>query len=98
MDPYPDISESVGYLVTGFTVVMGTLLSLAFVCSLVGFLFKKFPALAGKPEAVEENMPKRKTLSASAVDSALLSVIGAAVDQSLGGRYRIKTVTPLGKK
>lgn len=91
----PSFGESLSFLLAGFSIVMLTLLALAIVCGGVGALFRTFPVLAGKV-VQEEEKPKRRP--ANAVDDALLAVISAAVDQSLGGRYRIKSVKPLGKK
>jgi len=102
LDARPSTGEATSYLLVGFGVVMLTLLALAIVCSLVGSLFRRFPALAGKaPESsVKVRRPSRaaQSIQAATVDTALLAAIGAAVDQTLGGRYRIKSVTPVGKE
>ena len=96
MTLHPELGDAVTFLLQGFGVVLATLLSLAIICGMAGFLFRSYPilALAGAESLAK---PKRKTVPASAVDPQLLSVIGTAVDQTLGGRYRIKSVTPLGK-
>ena len=88
------LGDSVTYLISGFGIVMLTLLSLAIVCWLVGILFRRFPRLA---EAGGSAEPKRAAPSSAAAeagstDSQVVVAIGAAVDQALGGRYRIKSV------
>lgn len=90
-----DFGDAFGFLVTGFTVVMLTLVSLAVVCGLVGALFRKFPFLAGQAEAVPA---RRSGTSGGPADARLMAVIGAAVDQALGGRHRIVSVKPVEKK
>ncbi len=94
----PDFGDSVGYLLAGFGIVMLTLFSLAVVCALIGSLFRAFPGLA--TAGVEETPAKRTPApSNEGVDQKVIAVIGAAVDQAMGGRYRIKAVKPLdGKK
>lgn len=93
----PDLVDTVGYLLTGFCIVMLTLLALALVCSAIGALFRAFPKLAtaGMPSPEKKSVSNR---SSSGVDEKVVAVIGAAVDQALGGRYRIKSIAPLGKK
>ena len=93
----PDRDGGVGYLLAGFGIVMLTLLALAVVCSAICALFKAFPGLAaaGMVAAPEKGTPSRVQ---SGVDEKVVAVIGVAVDQALGGRYRIKSVTPLEKK
>lgn len=97
MSVSPDLDGAVGYLLAGFGIVMLTLLALAVVCSAIGALFKAFPGLAaaGMVAVPEKATPSR---AHSGVDEKVVAVIGVAVDQALGGRYRIKSVTPLEKK
>lgn len=97
MSASPDLGGAIGYLLAGFGIVMLTLLALAVVCTAIGALFKAFPALAtaGMMAAPKKASPSR---AQSGVDEKVVAVIGAAVDQALGGRYRIKSVTPLEKK
>ncbi|MFL3657658.1 MAG: hypothetical protein ACJ07L_06335 [Opitutales bacterium] len=56
-----------------------------------------FPAMAaaGMPVAKEKSVVNP---TPSGVDPKVVAVIGVAVDQALGGRYRIKSVTPLNEK
>jgi Na+-transporting methylmalonyl-CoA/oxaloacetate decarboxylase gamma subunit len=93
----PDLGDVIRDLLVGFSIVMLTLLALAVVCTVIGALFKAFPGLAaaGMVAAPEKGTPSR---AQSGVDEKVVAVIGAAVDQALGGRYRIKSVTPLEKK
>jgi|GEM_PF-2910724 len=89
-------SDNFTYLISGFGIVMLTLLSLAVVCWLVGILFRRFPQLA---QAGRQASPvgKKEPSALSASDPQLIAVIGAAVDQALGGRYRIKSIRRLDK-
>jgi hypothetical protein len=56
-----------------------------------------FPAMdaAGMPVAKEKSVVNP---TPSAVDPKVVAVIGVVVDQALGGRYRIKSITPLNEK
>ena len=92
LEAHPPIGESISFLLQGFGVVMATLLALAIVCALVGLLFRRFPALSGTPAPLGSHRLKKAAAAAGAIDPAILSVISAAVDQSYGGRYRIKSV------
>jgi len=92
-------SDDVTYLLTGFGIVMLTLLSLAVVCWLVGLLFRRYPSLAEAGMVKEPAKPAKRS-AAPTVGSAngqITAVIGAAVDQALGGRYRIMSVRKLDK-
>ncbi len=97
MSTDPGVGDAVSYLLMGFGIVMLTLLSLAIVCTAIGSLFKAFPGLAaaGMPPVPAKSNSRRTQTGA---DEQVVAVIGAAVDQALGGRYRIKSVTPLDKK
>lgn len=91
----PEMGEAVKFLLAGFTVVVATLLSLAAITAIVGWIFRTFPALAGTTKA-----PASKSASpvpADEVDGPLMAAIGTAVDQALGGRYRICSVKPTSK-
>ena len=92
-------SDSVTYLISGFGIVMLTLLSLAIVCWLVGILFRRYPRLSeagGNAEPKRSAAPPVKAGSGP-TNSQIVAAIGAAVDQALGGRYRIKNVRKLDK-
>lgn len=91
------MSDAFGFLLAGFGVVMITLFSLAVVCAGIGALFKKFPVLAaaGTPKAEERSA---KNVVPQGVSENVVAVIGAAVDQALGGRYRVSSIKRLDKK
>ena len=93
----PQLGDAISFLLAGFSVVMLTLLALAVICSLVGALFRAFPALAS---AGVDKTPAKQPVAprAHGVDEKVIAVIGAAVDQAMGGRYRINSVTPVEKK
>lgn len=86
------MTDAIGFLLTGITVVVATLLVLALVTSLVGWVFSRFPALAGAARSRSGKAVGRT------VDDALMVVISSAVDQTLGGRYRVLSVKPTSKK
>ncbi len=91
----PDIGEAVKFLLAGFTVVVATLLALAVITAIVGWVFRKFPALAGAAKSPAAKSPSRAP--ADEIDGPLMAAIGTAVDQALGGRYRICSVKPASK-
>lgn len=97
MPTSPGFGDAVGYLLAGFGIVMLTLLALAIVCAAIGALFKAFPGLATAGAAVVPEKPAPSRVE-SGVDEEVVAVIGAAVDQALGGRYQIKSVKPLDRK
>ena len=92
----PRLGESAVYLLVGFGVVMATLLALAFVCRVVGWFFGRFPVLASV--GTEADSKPSGGGEAPEVDGRIVAVIGAAVDQALGGRYRIKSISPVSKR
>lgn len=94
-----ELGEAVIYAVFGFLIVLITLLALALASGFFGQLFVRIPWLAragsgasGARERSETTLPPRK----SDDRTGQITAIAAAVDQALGGRYRVVSARHLG--
>jgi Na+-transporting methylmalonyl-CoA/oxaloacetate decarboxylase gamma subunit len=97
---FPSVSETLGFQLTGLVVVFVALGSIWGLTELTGFFFKR--AAAREPQGAPQPAPAPAAASPEpaatapeAISPEIFAVIAAAIHVTLGGRFRIQTITPV---
>ena len=97
---FPSVSETLGFQLTGLVVVFVALGSIWGLTELTGFFFKR--AAAREPQGAPQPAPAPAAASPEpaatapeAISPEIFAVIATAIHVTLGGRFRIQTITPV---